>query len=73
MQKSINILLVTGEYITKEKIAVIPTAIAMGCWNGMIMTGTKPKNIATNYSRERVVKPKNNRMQMVRITSILRI
>jgi len=51
MRKLINIHLAIGGCIMKEKIVVIPTAITRGSWKGMIMAGTKPKNITRKYSR----------------------
>jgi hypothetical protein len=72
MQKLINIHLVTGGYIMKEKIAVIPTGITKRSWKGMIMAGTKPKNINGKYSKGSLEKVSNNGRRKVRITSILR-
>jgi len=72
MRKLINIHLATGGYITKEKIALIPTVITKGSWKGMKMAGTRPKNIIRKYSKESLEKQNNNGRRKVRITSILR-
>jgi hypothetical protein len=59
--------------IARMVSTVVPTAITKGCWMGMIIAGTKPKNNTRNYSRESVMKPNNNGINMVRIMNILRI
>jgi predicted DNA-binding transcriptional regulator len=43
-----------------------------GSWKGMIMAGTKPKNIIRKYSKESLEKLNSNGRKKVRITSILR-
>jgi len=57
----------------KEAIAVKQMAINKGSGKGMIMAGTKPKNIIRKYSKESFVKVKNNGRKKVRISSIVRI
>jgi len=70
--KLTNRRLSTGECITKEKIAVIPTAITEGLWKGVTMAGTKPKNITREYLKESLEKLSNNGGKKVWIMSILR-
>jgi len=60
MQKSINSHLAIGGCITKETIAVIPMAIPKGSLKGMIMDGTKPKNIIKKYSKRCLEKLSSN-------------
>jgi len=57
----------------KDKIAVIPTVITKGYWKGMIMTGTKPKDISRKYSNESLENLNNNGRKKVQIMSILRV
>jgi len=57
----------------KGKIVVIQMAITKGSWKGMIMVGTKPKNITREYSKGSFAKLNNNERKMVQIMSILRI
>jgi len=73
MGELINIHLVIGGCIMKEKIIVMPTVITKGSWKGMIMAGTKPKNISKRYSKESFVKLNNKGRKKVRIMSILMI
>jgi len=56
----------------KEKIAVLPTVRTKGSWKGMIMAGTRPKNIIRKYSNKSLKKLDNDGRKKVRIMSILR-
>ena len=55
-----NIHLAIGGCIMKEMIEVILTDITKGCWKGMIMAGTKPKNNMRNFLKESFMKINNN-------------